>query len=63
MMEQIFKNYLINKNNEKPTTLKPPKIDVKKKDYDTIVKLVDSDDSKQVITPIGPTAKRRPRVR
>ena len=43
-MDQIFRNYLINKDAEsqKSSILKPPKIDVKKKDYDSIVKLVDT---------------------
>ena len=40
-MEWILESYL-RKKYEKPPTLKPPKIDVKKKDYDTIVKLVDA---------------------
>ena len=44
-MAQIFRNYLINKNAESQKTqiLKPPKVDVKQKDYDTIVKLVDNE--------------------
>ena len=35
-----------------------PKIDVKKKDYDSIVKLVDNDDNKPIITPIAKQKKR-----
>ena len=51
-MEQIFRNYLINKNAESQKTpiLKPPKIDVKRKDYDTIVKLVDPAEAEPIIS-------------
>ena len=46
-MDQIFRNYLINKDAEsqKSSILKQPKIAVKKKserNYDSIVKLVDT---------------------
>ena len=48
-MEQIFKNYLINKTHDKEPNITTPKIDVKKKDYDTIVKIVDNSNDKPII--------------
>ena len=72
-MDQIFRNYLINKDAErqKSSILKPPKTPigyVKKKserNYDTIVKLVDNEaesyNAKSEPTPkaLTPTAKRQ----
>ena len=57
-MEQILRNYIKNKSNKENNNVSIPKIDVKKKDYDSIVKLVDNDDNKPIITPIAKQKKR-----
>ena len=58
-MEQILRNYIKNKSNKENNNVSIPKIDVKKKDYDTIVTLVDNDDNKPIITPIAKQKKRQ----
>ena len=50
-MEQILRNYIKNKSNKENNNVSIPKIDIKK-DYDTIVKLVDAagaDDNKPIM--------------
>ena len=47
-MEQIFRNYINNKN-KKENHISIPKIDLKKTDYDSIVKLVDNDENKPIM--------------
>ena len=56
-MEHIFRNYIKNKSNKENNNVSIPKIDVKKKDYDTIVKLVDNESDKPIITPIAKQKK------
>ena len=48
-MDWILETYL-KKKNEKPLTFKSSQIDIKKKDYDTIVSIVDNENDKPIIT-------------
>ena len=51
-MEQIFRSYLKHKSNKENNNVSVRKIVIRKKcerHYDSIVKLVDNDDNKQII--------------